>query len=175
MNRQVTPEFFYAISSDFNYREYLEERSHFDRVVISIDDQTAAIVGSGQRLADRVYGAAQTISGQIEASGQAIEGRLVDIDASLCKIDQTLENGFQTVTVELQNLGQNIVDLQDALTAGLNSLLDESRRSNQLISKLIQKVETPDQVWAEEKLAIVYLTNPHRTAMLGLCCEEIRR
>ena len=66
MNRQIAPEFFFATRSDFNYRNYLEQRAHSDQVKLSIDDQTAVIIGSSQRLADRVSGAAQTISGQIE-------------------------------------------------------------------------------------------------------------
>ena len=83
MDRQYTPEFYYTISPDFNYREYLEKRSHFDRVVISLDDQTAAIVGGGQQLAQRISGAANTISGQIAASGLAIESQLSDIEREL--------------------------------------------------------------------------------------------
>jgi len=153
MNTQTTPQIYFTLGKHYDYQKYLEQRSHLDRVVLSIDDQTAAIVGSGKRLAERITGAAQVISGQIEASGAAIEGRLCEINTSICEVNRTLVEGFETVTIKLASIDESIFNLQEAMTAGLSSLLDESKRTNEILSQLIQKVETPDQVWAEEKFA----------------------
>lgn len=151
MNNTTTPPAFYAYSADFDYRKYLEERSHSDRIVMSVDDQSAAIIGGTQALAKKMEYAAHLVTGQVMQSGRAIESRLGQIDNSLLRIDTTLRDGFETVSADLRNIGDNIVDMHMAMNEGFTALLESSNRTNNILSHISHLIETPDQVWANEK------------------------
>ncbi|RLJ41037.1 hypothetical protein BCF46_3613 [Litoreibacter meonggei] len=150
MNRQNTPSAFYALSEKFDYRAYLEERSHTDRLVMAVDDQTAAIIGSGEQLGVKLGVAAQVVSGQIERSGQAIEARLAGVDDTLIQIDQHMMEGFSVVTMELRGLGDKLYDLNETMNLGFDRLSEQLQLTNELLTELVDLLKKPDGTWSLE-------------------------
>jgi hypothetical protein len=65
-NKSRISNFYFAYSKDFDYRKYMEEKSHSDEIVLAVDRSTTEIVGSADRLTQRFGEGVKTISGSID-------------------------------------------------------------------------------------------------------------
>jgi tetratricopeptide (TPR) repeat protein len=142
MNR--TPEIYYQYSEDFDYRKYLEERSHTDRIVWSIDEQTSALVTGESSIVDAIGRGASQISDSVLRGNKQVDDRLGEINTSI-------ENGFTQISIDLNEISSDIHKLSVVCEYGFESLEFELKNINENLNRISDLLETPEQTWAIEQ------------------------
>jgi tetratricopeptide (TPR) repeat protein len=150
-NKSRIPDIYFAWSEDFDYRKYVEEKSHFDEVVLAVDRSTSEIVGSADRLTQHIGEGVQVLSGGIDQVGQAIGKGLDAVQAQLGDLDSTLDRGFSAISFNLEAIDRSVQDLSLICDMGFDKVAAQTARSNELLEDLIGLIKTPDQVWAREQ------------------------
>ncbi|WP_299477165.1 hypothetical protein [uncultured Paracoccus sp.] len=150
-NKSRVPDIYFAYSQDFDYRKYLEEKSHFDEVVLAVDRSTSEIVGSADRLTERIGVGVEVLSGSIDRVGDAVSKGFNQVGEKLDRIDNTLQSGFQTISFDLNSIDKSINELSYICDLGFEKLAAHTIRSNELLEELVTLFKTPDQVWAREQ------------------------
>ena len=150
-NRSRIPDVYFSYSSDFDYRKYLEEKSHTDEIVLSVDESAKKIVGGVEHLAERLGTGAKILSNSIDNASRGINERLELVGQKLNEIDETLQCGFQTISIDLRSIDKSIENLSSVCDLGFSALTAQSIRTNTLLQELITLFKTPDQVWAREQ------------------------
>ena len=151
MSRPTSPAYYY-FSEDFDYRSYLEERSHFDDVVLAIDEQTAAIVGSASEISNSIGDSAYVLSETLDEGFGEVSSRLQEVGEAVSNLNDSLADGFESVCVRLDDIDGSVQDLSSICQIGFVNLAASASRTNNLLETLIDRIETPDYVWAKEKI-----------------------
>ena len=151
MSRPTSPAYYY-FSEDFDYRSYLEERSHFDDVVLSIDRQTAAVVGSATEISNSIGASAYVLSDALDEGFGQVSSQLQEIEGALSNLNDGLVEGFENVCVRLNDIDESVQNLNSICQIGFTNLAASAARTNSLLETLIDRIETPDYVWAKEKI-----------------------
>jgi ribosomal protein L7/L12 len=150
-NKSRIPDIYFAYSKDFDYRKYLEEKSHSDEVVLAVDRSTSEIVGAADRLTERVGVGVRVLSSSIDKVGNVLSDGFNRVENRLAGIDQTLQSGFETLSFDLNTIDRSINELSFICDLGFQKLAAETIRSNELLEELVTLFKTPDQVWAREQ------------------------
>lgn len=135
-----TPQIAYSLSSDFDYRRYLEEKSHFDEVSFQIDESTRRLLGSQGEIRQAISDAAYSTIGQLRGISHAVESVRAVIDERLTDI----EAGIGRVEAE-------IVSLRDVTELGFASVAQGLYDVNTLLDEIVNTLQRPEQTWANEQ------------------------
>jgi hypothetical protein len=136
MESTYASNYFYRFSKDFDYRSYLETKSHFDRVQMSGDSGIRRILASDAELA----------RSQIDS----INGVGPKID----EIGLKIETGFEEVSVSIDAVKESIDDLRSICEYGFGEITLGLNNIDRSLSQLIEIARTPDQTWALEQFSI---------------------
>jgi tetratricopeptide (TPR) repeat protein len=164
-NKSRVPDIYFAWSEDFDYRSYVERKSHFDEVSLAVDQSAMDVVGSVDRLSSKIGIAARVVSGGLDKIDGTIErgmdklddrlgdidGTLKGIDSRLDNIDNTLTDGFTTLSFDLGNIDASIHDLSSVCELGFSKVAAHTARSNELLEDLVGLIKSQDQTWAREQ------------------------
>ena len=150
-NKSRIPDVYFSYNEDFDYRRYLEEKSHFDEVVLSVDRATRDVVGSADRLSERIGVGVRVLSGSIDKVGDRVNEGFDRVEGKLEGIDRTLQSGFQALEINLDRIDSSINDLSYLCEIGFEKLATHAVRTNELLEELVTLFKTPDQVWAREQ------------------------
>jgi tetratricopeptide (TPR) repeat protein len=126
-----TPAIYYQYSEDFSYRKYMEEKSHMDRVVWSVDETTAAIVSGSESIVQAIGNGATNVS--------------------LSELSDVTEQGFTDISINLSEISSNVETLNAVCEYGFKVLTDQLTIVNNRLDKIIGLLETPEETWANEK------------------------
>jgi tetratricopeptide (TPR) repeat protein len=131
-----TPDFYYQYSEDFDYRSYLEEKSHFDRIELSIDSGIRRLVASNDDL--RNLGVKSTS----------------EVTSAFDRVGAKLDSGFERLEISLDAAKAAIDDLRAVCEYGFSDLSLGLNSINQSLRELLEISRTPDQTWAFEQYSI---------------------
>ena len=126
---QQTPELFYVFRDGYDYRSYLETKSHFDRVEIAVDSGIRSLVASSEAMAEQEIQAINQLGEDIRSGFEELVVSLDSIERSIDKLKSVCENGFAHISLRLHSI-------------------------NESIDELIRIAKTPDQTWAFEQYSI---------------------
>ena len=116
----------YSFSKDFDYRSWLEERSHAEYVAFRTDESIQQLIGSQSEIAERIGQGAEviagTISDQIRESSMAVEARLEGIEGQMGQIDDTLREGFVGVGIRIGELSDSVENQTVIIDRGFKAL-----------------------------------------------------
>jgi len=152
MRSQYTPAAYYAISENFDYREYLEQRSHFDRIEISINKQTAEMVGGLERLGILADRTGQDFSDQAQRETKAaIQAGFTETNENLSNIArhaaQISDDTFE-IKLDTAALLKEAEKVPPLLEWGFSSTLQELAGTNERLDRIAYATENTDQAWA---------------------------
>ena len=150
-NKSRIPDVYFSLSEDFDYRKYLEEKSHSDEIVLAIDRSTSQIIGGAQQFADRIGQGAEVLSGSFDQVGRTLSEGFGQVTGKLDTIDATLQSGFELVSINLNQIDHSIGDLSNIVELGFEQLTKQAIVANELLGELVTLFKTPEQVWAREQ------------------------
>lgn len=131
---------FYHNGSDWNYLKYLEKKSHFDRLQISVSSDIRRLVASNSDLS------AQNIR-SISDVGDSIV-------SSIDNLGSKIDDGFDLLAMEISDVRISVDRLSTICETGFSEISLRLSRLNESIEELIEIAKTPDQTWAFEQFEI---------------------
>ena len=129
MSVTEAPYYYYAYSKDFDYRKYLETKSHFDRIEIRVDSGIRKLISSNEDLA-------RSHIQEVRSVGQKIEV------------------GFDRLSISIDAVKSSIDDLRSVCELGFGEIALGLTNIDRSIRELIRVAQTPDQTWALEQYSI---------------------
>lgn len=151
MNYRPTPTAYFAVSEQFDYRRYMEERSHNDAIVLSIEENTAHIVGGMSKLGVAVQTGAKEVGEAVDRQTETIRVGIEGLNDRLSGIDDTLSQGFSNVTIRLDQIHGDLEHLTSICAEGYATLSRQLARQSDQLDEIVTVLRNPDLVWAEEK------------------------
>jgi tetratricopeptide (TPR) repeat protein len=137
---QQTPALYYSFSEKFNYREYLEQRSHFDRVEVTVDSGLRELLASNEALANR----------NIKASHAAADRIAQRVD----ELSDTVAAGFDRMEFALGDVKSSVDGLQSICEHGFSELSLRLTSIGETLNELLKVARTPTQTWAWEQFSV---------------------
>jgi tetratricopeptide (TPR) repeat protein len=156
MRSAPTPSAYFYLSEDFDYRSYLETRSHFDQIPIAIDQQTAALVGGLERLRSANQDNEQAIDA-LQSINSNLSRGLDEANRNLSNIaSDTEEIAAHTYQLMVSNesLLRETSKLAPLLDWGFSSTTSALSEVSSRLDRLINAFESKDQTWAFEQYRI---------------------
>lgn len=154
---------FYQTGPNFNYLKYLEEKSHFDRLQMSVSSDVRSLVASNEYLADQnikaVHQASEEITGAI---GQQTE-----------QLGAKLDAGFDKLSFDIGEVRQSVDRLATICETGFSEISLQIGQLNEGIHQLIEIAKNKDQTWAFEQFEIARDT--FRRRLFGESLDYIDR
>lgn len=141
---------YYQYSSEFDYIKYLEEKSHTDTIILSIDDAAQKIVGQREDVARKLYSSQNSIANQISSINDNLDQSFSDVNSNLENINDSIDKGFNQISIDLGVIGNNISSMSAICDFGFESLINLLTSSNELLGKVVGALQTPDQTKANE-------------------------
>lgn len=142
------PTISFVWSKDFSYANYLEQKSHFDSVELSVDRATEAVLGSSSEIKKSI----NAMSGNLSDAIQDGATRVADAVATgFNQIDQTLSDGFANISLSLQDISGQLTLLTEVIDYGLAELIDAQNRTNALLEDLVTIAKHPEASRARER------------------------
>jgi hypothetical protein len=123
----------FAYRDGFDYQSYLEQKSHFDRLELSVDKSISKLIYSTSELTKKGFN---------------------NISADLKNIDNNINSGFEQLSVEISKISENIDGLTTVLEYGISELSIRLSQIDNSLESLILLASTPDQTWAAEQFSI---------------------
>jgi len=139
---------YYGFRKDFDYRAYLEQKSHFDRIEFAVDSGIKQLICSDEALA---------------ASG---------IEA-IRSLDQSINDGFETLAIPLKSIQSSVEDLTHICDQAFAEIQLSLGNIESSINKLVDIAQTPDQTWALEQYSIA--ANAFRKNLIEEAFDYINR
>ena len=143
----MVPDLYYKFSKDFNYRQYLEDKSHFDQLGLVIDERTQSIVGTSNQIQSAITNGINEVSTGLSEVNAGLSQIASNIDHQTDVINQ----GFTRLEIGLDEVSSSIDDLRAVTEIGLSELVHTGRITNDLLEQLVTVVSTPEQTWAKEQ------------------------
>jgi tetratricopeptide (TPR) repeat protein len=123
------PGLFYTFHSDFDYRAYLEQKSHLDSIEIALDPELRNMVSSDEALV-------KSHIERIHRGGGAPR------------------DPFERFSISVGSVEESIDELKAICELGFAIINIQLNRINQSLEQLIEIARTPDQTWAFEQYSI---------------------
>ncbi|MBT8170210.1 tetratricopeptide repeat protein [Falsiruegeria litorea] len=136
----------YTFRKDFNYYDYLEKRSNFEDLAVSIDTSIA-----------KSYVPIESLQGDAVQSMREITSELEQIHGSLHDIEQqAIETNAHLSSIDgkLSGIHETLEDILFSVQAGFQLVGTQLEKIEHKLNRLIEIAETPEQVWATEQLRI---------------------
>lgn len=149
---------YFALSEDFSYPEYLEQRSHFDIIELSIDRQTAALVGGLNRISELAVPDGATANA-LEELKDAITSSFSEANESLREISiNTASIAQDTLHIRMgvNELIRETRNTSALMEWGFSATLKELLAANEKLDRIINALENQDQTWAYSQYKIAY-------------------
>jgi hypothetical protein len=131
---------FYHNRPGFNYLKYLEDKSHFDGLKISVRNDIKDLVSSDRELSQNHISVARDISESISDSTD--------------RIVSSLDSGFSNLAVSIDDVRSSVDNLSSICEIGFSVLDLHLTNLNESIRELVRIAKTPDQTWAFEQFEI---------------------
>lgn len=123
---------YFTLQKDFDYRKYMEQRSHFEVIEKAVYNSSSEIVGSISQFSadarEHYLGVSRKLAESNEISA-TIRDKVDLISEATQRTNSILEWGFSRTLTSLDNIGSSL-------------------------SALVQIAKTPDQTWAYEQYEI---------------------
>lgn len=136
--------FLFQAGPNFNYLKYLEEKSHFDRLQMSVSSDVKRLVATNEYLAEK----------NIRAAHQATSDIIASIYLQTKEISSKLDAGFDLLSVEISQVRKSVESLSSICETGFSEISLELSHMNEAINQLIRIAKSPDQTWAFEQFEI---------------------
>jgi len=146
-NAPRTPELYFSLRPDFDYGAYMEQRSHFDRVVLCMDRNTERLVGGAKTVAATLAHGFEGLSSGLTG----ISANIGETNKLVSEANDILSTGFTNIEFSLDEISNNLDELRAVCEFGFSQLQQSILQSNVLLGRLLEATETPDQTWAREK------------------------
>lgn len=147
-----TPPAYFAVSENFSYREWLEQRSHFDQVVLALDRQTVELVGGVHAIAQReLRGDLEAINRSLVGVEDAIKSGFFEANSYLSEISENtarMSEDIFEIRLDVRALLQETEKLVPLLEWGFSNTLRELQNANERLERIAFAVENTDQSWA---------------------------
>ncbi|MBK6973224.1 MAG: DUF1206 domain-containing protein [Sterolibacteriaceae bacterium] len=147
----MVPPIYYAFNRNFNYQKYLEEKSHVDRVVLSVDSASQKIIGNTQLIAENLGINAQAISEGFSDVSNTIGRASYGVETAIYAVADTVGEGLSQITVDLNSIGENVEMLTSVCEIGFQQLNAATLQSNRLLDEIVTLLEDADRTWARAK------------------------
>lgn len=137
---------YFALTKDFDYLEYLKERSHFEDLNESLSDQLQSSAGqqidATHELRDSI-GTLRIAAYEQSASLSRIEGELAQVNESLVGMHN-----------KLFDIEDAILETNSLLDWGFTSVIAKMDGLNDNLEELLRLSQNPSQTWAYEQFDI---------------------
>ena len=133
MAANLTPGYSYMFSNDFDYRHYLEEKSHFDRVELNVDSGIRKLIASNEEIA--------------RLGMQAN----FDTNRAIAAVGEKIDAGFDRLSISIDTVRNSIDDLRFCCEYGFGQLSLGLNSINLSINRLIEVTENPERTWELEQ------------------------
>lgn len=149
---------YFTASENFDYRQYLEQRNHFEPLYLAIDRQTAEMIGGLERLiaSGSSKGTAHR-SNSLEETNRAIRDGFSQIDHSLSDIagiTSRVSDDLFAIQINTSALLEETQKLTPLLEWGFSTTLHELSTANESLDRIAYAVENKDQSWAYSQYKI---------------------
>ncbi len=118
----------FTFSKNFDYSKYIEERSHFDHLAISVD----------KSIRETVVGL-----GELSTYGASIE-----------QVGEDIDSGFERISFEISGLSSQVSELSTICEVGFYSLKVSLDHLQATLDELLQVSKSPEQTWSNEQFGI---------------------
>lgn len=173
-----TPDYFLFSSREgFDYKKYVEDASHADKIISGIETSTRKRIASDEALANLAVEAqvlsttqmTEAFGGKIEdfkhAFQDGISGLSQELSINLTSIDANLVSGFEQVEYSIDELKATVAEvgyrqvtaihnMAGLMDARFNSVIWELSGVNNHLSDLVKIASNPSQTWAKEQYEI---------------------
>lgn len=155
----------YMISEKFDYWNYLEDKSHFDRLSASIDkslaEQIAPVSGLLEQGIISTNKGLEQVSGQTAAMASSMDEGFDKLDAGISALGEGIE-GVRDATYGVINsidamgakININLEKLEETLKGGFKDTIIELKAITDRLDKLISISKSPEKTWALEQFKI---------------------
>lgn len=135
---------YFQAGPDWNYLKYLETKSHFDALQLSVSSDIRKLAVSDEYLANKGIRQLDGSAGRIAAS----------VDRQTEVIGAKLDHGFELLSVGLGEVKTSIDELSAVCETGFSEIALELGGISGSLDELIRLAKTPDQTWAFEQFEI---------------------
>lgn len=142
-----TPEIYYMYSESFDFRRYMEERSHFDRIEWSIDQQTAELLTGNQNVAD-VLRSSAAIQDKLQ---NELNEKVSSLGTIIAASSEVLEDKLGALSFDLQDISRDIELLRTICGLGFDGVIKGIAQTNDHLSEISDTLKSPSRAWAQEQ------------------------
>lgn len=138
---------YFKFRRDFDYGQFLEQRSHANEIALKIESETDRIVGHEKLLNNDLQKALISVGKEVNLSSEGIE-------RSIDGITQTLNQGFTQISFDLNALTNSVERLDETIFDGFVSVTSALDKTNTTLERIAVGLESPGTVWAEEQFSM---------------------